>query len=583
MTLARLAFSAAALFSASPSAAGSAHSISTFHSIGLYWSPPAGAPDNPARVEFRAAGEPSWRQALELWFDPRNSQYRGSVVELKPGTAYAVRLTLSSGRSETVHTRTWGERFKVKRTVRLKPGATRLVIEPSDSGNEREGYVVFTASPGANVIDQAGASDETPQDSCVIVRQGSHHIIIRGLVLRNCARHGVLLQRDAQPQPDVWTHDIVIEENEITGWGGMSRRNPGVPEDDGAIHCGYGSTRTDKRPERVVIQRNRIHDPRHGATPWQLGTQAPVHPRGPQGVNFDRCGANHVIRYNEVYSTNGHHYMDGIGGAANFSDEGFPWADSDIYGNRVTHVYDDAIEAEGANRNVRIWGNFLDSTFTAIANAATTVGPLYVWRNVSHRMAGMYNPLLPPDHGPRGAFIKAGSRQPLFNGGRAYYFHNSALQPPPPPGTALPLGAGGGILKSGGILYNFVSRNNVWHIHQERLINGQPKFYSIAANADQGAVDADFDVYNGELQNAGARAQRHGRGPGRRGTPVYASSGASYPDLAGRPGDFSLHSSSAGYGAAEPLPNFNDRYARPDAGAHQSGAAPMQFGVNAYR
>jgi hypothetical protein len=359
----------------------------------------------------------------------------------------------------------------------------------------------------------------------------------------------------------------------------MSRRNPGVPEDDGAIHCGYGSARDDPRPERIVIQRNRIHNPRYGATPWQQGAEPRVHPRGPQAVNFDRCGANHVIRYNDVYSTNGHHYMDGIGGAVNFSDEGFPWADSDIYGNRVSHVYDDAIEAEGANRNVRIWGNFLDTTMTAIANAPTTEGPLYVWRNVSHRMAGMYNPVASADSGPRGAFVKAGSRHPVFNGGRAYYFHNTVLQPPPPGDARYTLGAGGGILKSGGALYNFVSRNNVWHIHKEKLVDGQPKFYSIAANADRGFIDADFDVHNGRLQNAGENAQRNGR----KATPVYATSGKGYPDVRVRAGDFSLHPSSPGYGSAERLPNFNDRYARPDVGAHQSGTAPMRFGVEAAR
>ena len=74
-----------------------------------------------------------------------------------------------------------------------------------------------------------------------------------------------------------------------------------------------------------------------------------------------------MIRYNEIPSRNGNYYMDGIGGGDNFSTAGFPWADSDIYGNRVSEVYDDGIEAEGANRNVRIWGNHFDRVYVAIA------------------------------------------------------------------------------------------------------------------------------------------------------------------------------------------------------------------------
>ncbi|HEU0259480.1 MAG TPA: hypothetical protein VFR57_08705, partial [Burkholderiales bacterium] len=277
--------------------------------------------------------------------------------------------------------------------------------------------------------------------------------------------------------------------------------------------------------------------------------------------------------YNDIYSKNGKWFMDGIGGAENFSDAGFPFADSDIYGNRISQVYDDGIEAEGANRNVRIWKNWFDQVFVAIGNAATTTGPLYVWRNVSNRMANVYQPEGDPDAELRGPFIKAGSNHARFNGGRAYYFHNTILQPP---AKRYGGGAGWGIYNSGGKLTNFVSRNNVWHIHKEVIIHGQPKFYAISAN-EQGA-DADFDLHNGSLNRAGSSAERRGW----MSTPVYASSGKNYPDLGAQPGNFQLRKGSPGYGAAEPIANFNDGFgARPDVGAHQSGQPPMRFGREA--
>ena len=61
----------------------------------------------------------------------------------------------------------------------------------------------------------------------------------------------------------------------------------------------------------------------------------------------------------------------GIAGA-----KGFPWADSDIYGNRLSHITDDALLAVGANRNVRVWGNYMDKVAAGIDNASTSVGPL---------------------------------------------------------------------------------------------------------------------------------------------------------------------------------------------------------------
>jgi hypothetical protein len=543
---------AAAALAAPPSA------VSTFHSIGLYWSPEGGAQQNAASVQFREPGG-AWRQGLDLWFDERNGEYRGSLVELRPGAVYEIRLKLKDGKTDSLSATTWSETFRVKRTVEVPAGTRRLVIRAEDSGDAKDGYVVFT---GRHPIEGDDAAD-----ACVTVRQGAHHVIIRGLALRGCKRYGVALERQFDPVLDAQTHDIVIEDNDISGWGAFdSGGKSGLADTDGAIQCSYRRESDDaKRPDRIVIQRNRIHDPRHGTNPWQSRALGRKNPSGPQAVNFDRCGVNHVIRYNEVFSKNRHYFKDGIGGGENFSAAGFPWADSDLYGNRISEAYDDGIEAEGANRNVRIWGNYFDRVFTAIANAATAVGPLYVWRNVSNRMGAMYEPEGDPDRELRGPFIKAGSNHPQANGGRAYYFHNTALQPAG--AGRYPMGAGWGISKNGGRLHNFVSRNNIWQIHKEPLINGQPKFLPLRAERADGAFDADYDLYNGELGGLRGYAERHGW----KGRPVYAST---------REGDFSLKEGSPGHGAAAPLPNFNDRYPRPDVGAHQSGTPPMRFGAD---
>src|SRR5581483_391098 len=47
-------------------------------------------------------------------------------------------------------------------------------------------------------------------------------------------------------------------------------------------------------------------------------------------------------------------------------------------------------------------------------------------------------------------------------------------------------------------------------------------------------------------------------------------------------GKYWLAPGSLGYGSAQPLANFNDKYAQPDVGAHQSDTAPMKFGIAAY-
>ena len=77
--------------------------------------------------------------------------------------------------------------------------------------------------------------------------------------------------------------------------------------------------------------------------------------------------------------------------------------------------------------------------------------------------------------------------------------------------------------------------------------------------------------------NGNITAYRGAETHGLVGTPIYAS-GNGWPSWAG--GMYQLDATSPGYGTAARLANFNDAYAAPDIGAHQSGTAAMCFGVS---
>jgi hypothetical protein len=576
----------AALCAAAPAAAQATFpagpnptAVATYHSIGLYWHAPAGA-GAAGTVRFRELGTQTWRDGLELWHDTRNNEYRGSLVELKPATTYEVELTVA-GSATTIQATTWSEKYPIGNTVVVPSGSTTFDVTIAMSGTA-SGYTVITAPPGQNVI-TGGASPVY----CMRIRNGVHHVIIRGLVFQDCARWGIFIEF-GNTGAGTGPRDIVIENNEFKNWGsfGLDSGFPNDPTADGAVHCNSSG---DAKPERVTIQRNDIHDPRHGATPW--GPQL-IHPRGPYAVMFGKCGHSHVIRYNDIYSPSGRHFQDALGGSENFSAAGFPFADADIYGNRISQVYDDAIEAEGGNRNVRIWGNFIDRAFVAIANASVATGPLYVWRNVSYDMALMKDPTA-TDEGvnTRGPFVKAGTNSTTFNGGRAYYFHNTTLQPASQQSQPYPRGAGFGLNDSGGPspFHNFVSLNNIWHIHKvPHESGGIPDYWSILGNCNlAGSLPcvSDYDLYNGKVENASnpGAPETNGWGDAVNGdtasVPTYDA--PVIPSAAnGWAGDFRLAPSSLGYHAATPINNFND-LANPDPGAHQWGTPPMVFGTRA--
>ena len=518
--------------------------IATFESLGLYWKPASNPGPSGCQVRYRQTGTTDWKPALPMWFDPRNAECRGSIVQLKPGTDYEVQFSMPGQQpAAQLAAKTWAENFPIAQVVQLS--GTRTTPLNIVQGGTANGYVLYT---GPATIDVGNAYDTN-------ITIAAPYVIVRGLTLRGARVDAIRMVQGAR--------DVVIEDNDISGWG----RDSGTVSTEGwkiAVNedSGIKAYCSTSNPwlERTVIQRNRIHHPRYGANSWSDG-----HPLGPNAVFFGNCGGNHVMRYNEIYSDWGRYFMDGIGGADNFSNFGVPNADSDIYGNRISQVWDDAIEAEGANRNVRIWSNYTDHTAVAIATSSTSIGPVYIFRNVQNRSRQLSQNAPDDDQQLGRAFAKSGSTS-SFGGGARYVFHNTLLQAPPLPGTLYPQGAGIGLKGNANQpLTNTVSRNNVYHIWKPWL----------SAIDDKGGTgnSLDYDLYNGNIvAYAGAEAN------GIVGTPIYEA-GNGWENESG--GFYQLAPTSPGYDRGVYLPNFNDGFTgrAPDFGAHEAGTPGLRFGI----
>ena len=246
-------------------------------------------------------------------------------------------------------------------------------------------------------------------------------------------------------------------------------------------------------------------------------------------------------------------FNDIIGGGSNGSFRGAPGPDSDIYGNFVSHCWDDGLEVEGGNRNVRVWDNYITQSMNMIGNAATSIGPLYVWRNVVAHSQSQ------PDAGGM-YFLKMGFADgEKWMTGHMYIFHNTLFRSD----EWLPTGGLGG----NRIVKHTVSRNNILHVRTPRDRSAS----EARQNVDN---DFDYDLYNGRIPQG---SEPHGI----RGEPVYADDAGFDP--ATRTGRFQLAPGSPGAGAGQAIPNFSDGYTgeAPDVGAHQRGAPPIRYGVDA--
>lgn len=527
----------------SPEPSSAALAIPTFHCVGLYWSPVGGAADKEVAVRFRRKGDQAWNEGLPMRYNPIPgtdedlADYRGSIVHLEPGTTYEIELVLAGAEQRTLlSATTWSEEFPVGRTIHISDRNTPLAI--SESGE-----------PHAwRVYDGRGATIDVRHqyDSCITI--DASYVIVRGFVLKGAGATDNLRRSAIGAIRIDGGHDIVIEDCDVSDWG---RRDP---ETGFGFNMDSAILSRSEALKRLVVQRCKLHHPTYDGSTWYEPVY-PTHTKGPQGISLFDTAGNHVIRYNECYSDLEHMYNDGIGGGSNGSFRGSPGHDSDIYGNVVSHCWDDGLEVEGGNRNVRVWENYITQSAMMIGNAATSIGPLYVWRNVCARSQWK-----PDYHG--GAFLKMGfAGGEHWMTGHQYIFHNTLFRAD----EWLPTGGLGG----NRIVKHTLSRNNILHVRS-------PDHRSVS-EADQNIDnDFDYDLYNGRVP-AGHEAH------GIRGEPIYAK-GAGFDPVTSS-GCFQLDPSSPGAGAGQPIPNFSQGYlgSAPDVGAHQRGTPPMRFGVAAGR
>jgi len=545
-------------------AAEKPRAVATFECIGLEWH----AAEGGCEVAYRKAGDEPWREALPLWFDPFEKQYRGSIVGLEDGQAYEVKLSPKQGERVTLEVRTRSNDLPIARTVRLPAGITTEPLIIREGGNEKEGYVLYEADAAGTTIDGKGEAE-----ACIRIE--ADYVIVRGVKCVNGAKHGIRIGKQ---------HHVVVDGCEVSQWGreavqGYGERDHGIVSADGSHH--------------LLIQRCRVFNPNYGTASW--GEVNPVHkarhPRsnhfhtyGPNAIGLNPGPGSNVIRWNEIFSTNGQYFEDGIGVPRNGHRIGFPGANCDIYQNLICNIHDEAIECDGSDRNVRVWGNYIHDAIKGIVATPAVEGPIYIFRNVMG--------LCRKHEGQDGTgFVGNGCKG--RRAGKVYIFHNTML--PAGPERAR-VGLWGGY-RSGPM--RLMSRNNIWHC------TDLP--YASTVNPPHGSNSYDYDLtsvpHDAYMHPPTEEALARPANVGHDNRDKFARGKLHYPpgtqqhgivavaryreghgwDRGKASGLYQLAAGSPGVDQAQRLPNFNDGFTGkgPDIGAHERGTPAMKFGVAA--
>lgn len=519
--------------------------VPTFHCIGVTWVIANGAADNECLVEYKVSTDAIWSDGMDLWWDPDDSEYRGSIVGLDPGTTYDIRLTLNDTLdTDSIQSTTLSETFSVGATTYLPlTSSSRYNVTTSGSAGS---YRLYTFDPanGSATIDTARSANDGGHGMYI----DANYVIIRTITIKNSLGSGIYIANGR--------HDIVIEYCDIYGFGdGLSNTTPTW---DGGIATTWNSG-----IYNVTIQRNKIHDPGVDVNSW-CEPSAGTHPdnEGPYAISMQEADSRWIIRYNSIYST-GNFFADGITNAETADTN----HNQEIYGNYISACWDDAIQMEGHCENIRIWANYIDTWHHTIAMATFWDGPGYVWRNIcKNEWVASWC-----DYS-RGGFLKTSQVSP-DNNGKKYVFHNTMLWDTNLSEPYL-LGSGGtggaGIGSGTNGMYRIESKNNILQVRDVAGI------HSILGPCGAECT-SNNDLYNGDVDITMTN--------GIDGTPTYDP--APTFSLSGTytgSGVFTLSSASDGKDDGVVINNFTDGYegAAPDMGAHEYGAAAMEFGVDAY-
>jgi hypothetical protein len=440
----------------------------TLRSLGVYWVVRGDAGQRASvRLDYREARATGWRTGAPLVRVEKRAHlmerygsrldvpddgwlFAGSVLLLRPGTAYELRLTLHAPGGDDV-TRVLEARTRSE--PRFTPGSPPRHVVPGAGGGAGSVGDPFRGLASAQAAARSG-------DLFLVhpgLYQGSWHVTRSG----------------APDRPIVWRGSG--EGEVIVDGGGSSGQRAPVAVAASGVHDVWFEDLTIRRANyglvchdaaRIVVRRCHIHHVEYGLTATR-DTQGIANDHfisdnlieGPstwprtKGIEDARgiqvSGQGHVVCHNRIRG-----FADAI--------DTFPsgrCAAIDVHNNDLSELTDDGIEMDYSERNTRCFHNRLTNVFQGISEQPVYGGPVYIFRNV------MYNVVAEPfklHNSPSGCLI----------------FHNTSVKQGMP-----------ALLMTGELVRHVVSRNN--------LFIGTAASYALEFTAPMKDCDFDYDGFGG--------------------------------------------------------------------------------------
>jgi len=270
---------------------------------------------------------------------------RANTLEVGPGgyaTIGAAVQAAGPGDTILIHTGTYREQVNLDKQLTIRP-----------------------YGDGAVTVD-----GECQREHGVYIGSGSG-MVIRDFTIKRTIGASVLMENSGSPPSDVTIDGMTLQDFDCA-WSGDD------PSSWGQFRGGVAAWYTGSN---ITITNNTI---RHRTSGSPYGSA--------DGIWFKSNDANpsgggHYIAGNTIIGG-----WDGIGGEEEGSPHGTFDRDTIVEDNTIQDTWDDCIQSEGGDQNVRIRNNDLSGCGTGIAFAAPMSGPLYIEGNTIHDLVtGLYD------------------------------------------------------------------------------------------------------------------------------------------------------------------------------------------------
>jgi len=415
----------------------------TLLNLGFEWAITGDANRNATvAVQFRAAGESAWRQALPLVRIGGEKVYRrresldytvpggfaGSILNLQPGTEYECRFVLTDPdgvSGETTHTvrvrtRTEPQPYAGGRTLhvyptdykgpRLEPSFTS-VLEAYCGAGLGDWNVVWErrAQPGDTILIHAGlyrperlnyvdpmmtpfdgtmwlTLKGTPDKPITLKAAGDGEVVFDGAG-NHCLFNVMASQYHIFDGLTIRNTDVAIfaGQKEAMGAVGLTVKNCRFENIGFGVWTEYAGSSDFYIADNLFLGR----DDRLRLIGWTGPLWSPVGPYGSHQLtsyySIKVYGPGHVIARNAVA-----YFHDAIGISTYGTPENDPERQAssiDVYGNDMHMSNDDFMETDGGVHNIRVFNNRgVNAAMGGYSSQPVFGGPVYFYRNILYHV-----------------------------------------------------------------------------------------------------------------------------------------------------------------------------------------------------